>query len=418
MKKLYTLLIALIFIGGALGQGCLPDSITFVTQAEIDNFQTNHPNCTEIEGTVLILGNDITNLNGLNVLTSIGGDLYIGWFYSSGGNPSLTSLTGLDNVTAIGGALCISYNAALASLSGLENVTSIGGKLEIRGNNALIDLTGLDNLTSIIGYVEIHYNGFLTSLTGLDNVTYIGGSLIIGCNNTLMSLTGLDNVTTIEGRLIIGTWLPQGGWCGNASLTSLSALDNLTSIGDDLVILGNDALTSLTGLDNLTSIVGLSITRNHNLTSLSALNNVTFTGGGLEIRFNDTLSECEILSICNYLANPNGEVSIESNNIGCNSPEEVQDSCIANAVTVGEIDRYQNISIYPNPTHSSITIELPTQSFKNTFLTISNTNGQQLITQPIIEPQTEIDISYLPTGIYIVKVWNDKDVMVRKVIKQ
>ena len=36
----------------------------------------------------------------------------------------------------------------------------------------------------------------------------------------------------------------------------------------------------------------------------------------------------------------------------------------------------------------------------------------------ITEPQTEIDISHLPDGIYIVKVWNDKDVMVRKVTKQ
>lgn len=74
--------------------------------------------------------------------------------------------------------------------------------------------------------------------------------------------------------------------------------------------------------------------------------------------------------------------------------------------------------VYPNPTQSTITIELPTQPSKNTILTISNTNGQQLITQPITEPKTEIDFTNLPAGIYIVKVWNDKDVMVQKVIKQ
>jgi hypothetical protein len=74
--------------------------------------------------------------------------------------------------------------------------------------------------------------------------------------------------------------------------------------------------------------------------------------------------------------------------------------------------------LYPNPSNSTITIELPTQPSKNISLTISNTNGQQLITQPIAEPQTEIDISNFPVGIYIIKVWNDKEVMVRKVIKQ
>ena len=60
------------------GQACLPDGITFSTQEQIDNFQTNYPNCSEIEGSVAISGDDITNLNGLNVLTSIGGDLMIG----------------------------------------------------------------------------------------------------------------------------------------------------------------------------------------------------------------------------------------------------------------------------------------------------------------------------------------------------
>ena len=72
--------------------------------------------------------------------------------------------------------------------------------------------------------------------------------------------------------------------------------------------------------------------------------------------------------------------------------------------------------LYPNPAHAIIIIELPAEPSKNTSLTISNANGQQLITQPIIKPQTEIDISHLPNGIYILKVWNDKDVMVRKVI--
>jgi len=53
-------------------QSCLPEGITFSTQEQIDNFQINHPNCTDIEGGVTIEGNDITNLDGLSVITSIG----------------------------------------------------------------------------------------------------------------------------------------------------------------------------------------------------------------------------------------------------------------------------------------------------------------------------------------------------------
>lgn len=49
----------------------------------IDSFQIDHPGCTEIEKDLIISGNDIDNLDGLSVLTSILGDLYIG--YWSGG---------------------------------------------------------------------------------------------------------------------------------------------------------------------------------------------------------------------------------------------------------------------------------------------------------------------------------------------
>lgn len=56
-------------------QSCLPDGITFTTQAQIDSFQINYPGCTEIEGSVDIYSDDIQNLQGLSVVTSIGGSL-------------------------------------------------------------------------------------------------------------------------------------------------------------------------------------------------------------------------------------------------------------------------------------------------------------------------------------------------------
>ena len=101
MKKFYIILIVMIIVNGASAQSCLPEGITFTTQAQIDSFQTNYPGCTEIQGDVTIGGNiggsNITNLNGLSVLTSIGGNLRIGYGYN--GNPFLTSLTGLNNLT-------------------------------------------------------------------------------------------------------------------------------------------------------------------------------------------------------------------------------------------------------------------------------------------------------------------------------
>jgi len=123
-----------------------------------------------------------------------------------------------------------------------------------------------------------------------------------------------------------------------------------------------------------------------------------------------------VLSICNYLSNPNGTIEIDDNTIGCDSPEEVQDSCYW--VSVDDLYVTNNLFLYPNPSSTHITIELPTTPQKNTSLTIYNLNGQQLITQTITEPQTVVDISGLPSGIYFVKVQDDEKVMMGKVVKQ
>jgi len=339
---------------------CLPDgNYYFFTQNEIDNFQTNYPNCTELKGDVTISGYDITNLNGLSVLTSIAGNLSITE------NNSLTSLTGLDNLTSIGGDLWISENYALTSITGLIGLTSIGGRLWIY-RNAMTNLTGLDDVISIGGDLSITGNVVLTSLAGLDNVISIGGDLSIDDNPVLTSLTGLEGLTSIGGILFIS---------GN-SLTSLMGLVNLDSIGGDLIIFYNYALTSLTGLEGLTSIPGnLVISINNSLTSLAGLENATSVGnleikynnaltsleglygltsisGHLDIRYNPVLvsltgldnidagsltdlyisnntllSTCEVQSICDYLANPNGTVNIYNNAIGCNNPPEVANAC-------------------------------------------------------------------------------------------
>jgi hypothetical protein len=193
MKRIYDIMIVLLLVNPAFGQDnkpcvpCLPQGITFSTQTEIDNFPTNYPDCTHIQGEVKISGEYITNLNGLSSLLFIGGKL---WILS---NPALTSLTGLANLTSTG-TLSISENDILNGLTGLENLTSIEGYVSIFNNDLLNDLTGLDNLTTIGGIFDILYDDGLTSLTGLNSLTTIGYGLNIEINDNLSSLTGLDNI--------------------------------------------------------------------------------------------------------------------------------------------------------------------------------------------------------------------------------
>jgi len=212
MKKLI-LLSAMVAISHSIvfSQGCLPEGIVFSTQAEIDNFQTNYPGCTEIEGDVNIMQGAIANLNGLSVLTSIGGHLQFYWV-------PLLNLSGLENLTSIGDYLYIGEAHSLQNLNGLENLTSIGGSLYIENNNNLTSLTGVDNLTSISQHLSVGNNILLTSLNGFYNLTSIGGIINIWSNNSLTSLNGLENV---DGLSIAGLEIKSNSLLSSCNIQSI-----------------------------------------------------------------------------------------------------------------------------------------------------------------------------------------------------
>ena len=342
MKKLIILL-ALVAISHSIvfSQGCLPEGITFTTQEQIDNFQTNYPDCTEIEGDVHIHGDDITNLQGLNVITSIVGKL---WMQN---NDALTGLSGLESLTSVGGDLWFIHNVAVTSILGFENLSSIGGNLWIEDNFALTSLTGLENLSLVAGNLGIGDNDSLTSLEGLENLNYLGGSLAIGLNGTLTSLTGLESLTSIVGYLSI---------VSNSNLTNLTGIGNLTSIGGDLIISGNDSLNSLTGLEDILS------------------NSIA----SLYIYYNFSLSECDVQSICEYLAAPNGTIEIHDNAPGCCSQDEVMDACDTQCLYEGitfttqeQIDNFQ--TNYPGCTEIEGDVQIDGED-------ISNLNGLDVLT--------------------------------------
>ena len=246
MKKLILLIVfAFLMQASVLSQSCLPEGITFTSQVQIDGFQTNYPNCIEIEGDVMINGDDIINLNGLNVLTAIWGHLSIG--NTSNNNPVLTSLLGLDNITFIGGNLLIWGNNALTNLTGLEGLDSIE-MLRILSNDALTNLVGVEGLTSI-GDLEIHENNTLISLTGLEGLTSVEYLSIMG-NDTLAYLTGLEN---IEGGSINGLYIYTNIFLSSCAVQSIC--DCLASASGDIVIYDNAPdCNSIEEVDSLCNI--------------------------------------------------------------------------------------------------------------------------------------------------------------------
>jgi len=381
MKNIVILfMLFLCFQTGLSPQSCLPEGIYFDNQDVIDNFQINYPNCTEIEGFVTIWDDDgiVTNLNGLSVLTSIGGTLAI-W-----GAHHLTNLSGLNNLTSVGGNVEIWGNNTLSSLSGLNNLSSIGGTLDFWTNKELTSLEALEGLTSIGDLLLIWDNDALTNFEGLDNLSSIGGELEIWENEVITSLSGLENLTSIGGWLDIYS---------NPNLASLADLINLTSIGGKLTIEDNPVLTTLFGLDNIEA------------GSIQNLKTIE----------NSSLAICDVKSICDYLADPGGTIEIEENSVGCNSQTEVEIACNSSII---ELNYDSKIVISPNPFSykTSINFYNPTQS--NYTLTIFNQLGNQVFNQDNIKSnKIEFFRGKLPNGIYFVELKGEKVFRGKMVVK-
>jgi hypothetical protein len=467
-KKILLILLGLALSLTGLSQSCLPEGIYFSTQAQIDSFQANFPGCTEIEGNLNIFdeyGDNITNLNGLNVLNSVGGALEIQY------NFALTNLTGLNNITSIGGDLTITYNPSLTNISALENIdantinciniffNSSLSSCEIQSicdyllnpngtiniyNNAngcnkpseIAGACGIPDFCIPLGnYYFLTQNDIDSFQTDYPNCTELAGNVMI--NDDIYNLNGLNTVTTIGGDLMIG-YMPE--WWGTWHLKNLTGLDNLNSIGGNLFICSNYELHDLTGLDNLTSIGGgLTIIENIFLKNLEGLAGLSAIGGEIFIKYNsslnslsgldsidansitdliisnnDSLSSCEVLSICDYLISPNGDIKIHDNNPRCNSQEEVEAACGVGLEDLVSLESL--ISIYPNPSFSQFTIEAKIPLIQG-IIDIFSMNGQELNHYQITEPKMVININYLPAGVYFVRFTIDAEVRMFKIIK-
>ena len=377
-----------------IGQNSCP-GITFTSQSQIDNFQENYPGCTEILGNVTINGDSIYNLYGLDVLTSINGDLVIGDEYNLNfANQFLGDLTGLEELVFIGNDFIITWNMSLSSLNGLESLSIIEGDLEIFGNEPLASITGLESLTYVGGDLEIDFCPALTSLEGLEGLTAVEGDLEFNGNWGLTNLEGLDNVANIGGEFRI--WF-------NKYLTSLMGLENLISIGGDFIVDYNDALLDFSSLENITSINGdINISNNEMLGSMNGLDNID-AGSIIDITIvnNYSLNSCHVQSICDYLVTPNGTVVIEGNAPGCNSIEEVEEACLEVGIEESKITSF---ILYPNPTDNGI-ITITLDNPHNIHLTCFNTFGQQVHQQEITGKETVIDVSNWSPGIYLAVVY-------------
>jgi hypothetical protein len=75
-----------------------------------------------------------------------------------------------------------------------------------------------------------------------------------------------------------------------------------------------------------------------------------------------------------------------------------------------------NIKIFPNPANSNICIESENE-LKDAEITIYNIHSQIMLQMPLQKKITELDISKLVKGVYVIKILSEKGIAVKKLVK-
>jgi hypothetical protein len=93
------------------------------------------------------------------------------------------------------------------------------------------------------------------------------------------------------------------------------------------------------------------------------------------------------------------------------------DRIILTITSMEEQDRTW-LSVYPNPGHEQLTIEVIGKLKENTILEIWSLQGQIIYQQSLTENKTAINLTGTGQGIYIVKVIDPDQVQIRKILRQ
>ena len=77
----------------------------------------------------------------------------------------------------------------------------------------------------------------------------------------------------------------------------------------------------------------------------------------------------------------------------------------------------RTFKISPNPSKNKLNIELPS-SFQKVTLEVFDVLGKQVHTSVITQLESSIDVSRWKTGVYLVKISNEKESQTKRFIKQ
>ncbi len=223
----------------SVAQTCVQDYL-FSTQLELDAFVIDNPDCTAIDGSVILLG----DANGSNIV----------------------DLSPLSQITLITGDLEIKLCNQLISIESLNSTLTVEGNTTISDNFNLQEIL-LDIKASVLSNIEISRN---------NNLNYIfGGNQIDSLNN--MAIIDNQNLSLIEGFEGLEYIQEELFFLDNISLLNIPSFNTARYI-HNVRLIGNSSLVEIDGFNQLDSVFNVVIL-SPGLNRFKGFNNTPVAGG-------------------------------------------------------------------------------------------------------------------------------------------
>jgi len=213
---------------------CPPGDVILETQDQIDNFVATYPACTRLNGSLLVINIEVTDLSFLSNIISISGDLSI--------DNTLADKISLNELTKVDGDFNIFGNFDLLYVR-VPNISSIGGGLNMEGMSNANTLTGFDKIPSL-KFFRFVDNGNIETLPAFSNLQVIKEDIIILANPTLKEILGFQSLTCVNNIFITS----------NPDLKIIDSFSSITKLHGEsggLQITENHILESISGFQSL-----------------------------------------------------------------------------------------------------------------------------------------------------------------------
>ncbi|MEP3837159.1 MAG: leucine-rich repeat domain-containing protein [Algibacter sp.] len=314
----------------------------------------------------------------------------------------------------------ISYTITASVVGGdaTDEVAVQGSTLAALDIPSTVENGGVTYTVTSVETLAFQNNSTITSLTLPSTLKTIGSNAFNNCSSLALDPLDLTHVTSVgsyafyQSSLITSVIVPDGitfadGVLRNTGLTSFTIPASWTTLPNQML---RDC-TSITSINIPSTVTSLSAANFRGCTNLT------------EIQVNSSTPIA--VPNANAIATINAGAILYVPDATAESAYEADAAWLAvfdasrivtGTLSTKNLEQELGFSIYPNPTNGVVSIQ--SQQLNNAQVSVYDLNGRALLSKPLNGTSSEINISNMASGVYLLKVQVENSEFVKRIIKQ